>query len=80
MYRNPAFAPAYGAAAPRTTHQGLARYGNHGMAAFGAQDATFTDKAKVFLEEKNLGVANKFWLGGALIGAVALYGHSQRWF
>ena len=80
MYGNPAFAPAYGAAAPFAGNRAMARHSHPGMVAFGAAEPTFMDKTKVFLDEKNLGVANKFWLGGALVGATLLYGHSAGWF
>lgn len=78
---NPAFA-AYGAPAAPAAGYAMAPYGGYGMVAFGADPPapTFTDKAKAFLDDKTLGVQNKYLLGGATVGALLWYGAGAGWF
>ena len=80
MYGNPAFAPAY--ASPAAASYGMAPYAAYGTTVFGVDPPkeTFMDKSKKFLDDKTVGVQNKFWLGGAVLGGVLWYGASAGWF
>jgi hypothetical protein len=66
-YRNPGFAPAYGAAGPAFP---MARHHGYPITAFGAAPG-FIDKTKTFLAAPGpLDVStNGMWLGAAVLGA-----------
>jgi len=66
-YKNPGFAPAYGAGPAYP----MARHAGHGMSAFGAEEKTFSQKATDFFDAPGpLNVStNKMWLGAAVVGA-----------
>lgn len=68
-----AFNPARGGAMAR--HRGYPI-----MGAATDPNATFTDKAKAFLEDTTGPLTNWQWLGLGALGGLGYYGYKHRWF
>lgn len=69
--------------ARRPGHAGFAPAGmvpRRSYAIGAAGDETMTDKITNFLNEKTGPLENKWWLGGAAVVGIAIYGKSKRWF
>lgn len=71
-YAAPFAGPAF--AAP------LARYDIVGQVTPAAPATSYTQKVKNFLNDETAGLKNGYWLAGAAVVGLGIYGYQEGWF